>query len=144
MINPYLIELLMSRTNLYGPKDARAIEVGLFFHLCLCVFTALKSHFLRIYLTSRSVYVDKRLALLITRFRIRIPIQAGFSSWLNSASLHIASLTPLWYDFNDVERDIKHKKIIIIVIIIIIFFFITIIIYLFFFSTAGIIAVWSP
>ena len=36
MINPRWLELPLSRTNFHGPKDVRAIEVGLYINICSC------------------------------------------------------------------------------------------------------------
>ena len=38
MINPQRFELPMSRTNLHGPKDVRAVEVWLYIPICSAVF----------------------------------------------------------------------------------------------------------
>ena len=56
MINPQWLELIMSRTNFYGPKDVRAIEVRLYLYIGYCNGAAVPCH--RLFFIYNSVVTE--------------------------------------------------------------------------------------
>ena len=72
MINPQWLELLMSRTIFYGPKDVRAIEVRLYFYIQWRYMTIWKVHFLVITL-NKPVFLNKNIDIcpyFATKYRL--------------------------------------------------------------------------
>ena len=78
MINPQWLELPISRTNLHGPIDVRAIKIRLYIiHERKRNFTADKSVSL---FSVRSVYVHKLLSIWVKNALNKVGVRATMDS----------------------------------------------------------------